>query len=125
MTVAAVAHAATSKTPAPATAGDAVEDVVDPGFVNSIRAAVAHQLRYPELALRRGIEGRVVLRLTLTASGNLLQASPSDPTADSALTNAALAAVRRAAPFPAWRGTRNPNARLSLLLPIRFKLDEH
>jgi protein TonB len=123
--VAAAAHAAPSNTPVVATAQGVVEDVADPGYVNSIRAAVAHQLRYPAGALRRGVEGRVVLRLTLTASGHLVQAAPSEPAADSALTNAALAAVRRAAPFPPWRGTRNPNARLSLLLPIRFTLDEH
>lgn len=114
----------TNTAPATLTGGNA-EDVADPTYVNSIREAVAHQLHYPELALRRGIEGRVVLRLTLTASGHLLHATSSEPAADTALTNAALAAVRRAAPFPAWHGTRNSSALVCLTLPIRFKLDEN
>jgi TonB family protein len=123
--VAASTHTTTSNTTtAAAASGGEVEDVADPVYVNSIREAVAHQLRYPELALRRGIEGRVVLRLTLTTSGHLLKATPGEPAADVALTNAALTAVRRAAPFPPWHGTRNPNALLSLILPIRFTLDE-
>ena len=122
---AAVSRAAASNTTAMATSSGNAEDVADPIYVNSIREAVAHQLRYPELALRRGIEGRVVLRLTLTASGHLLKATPGEPAADAALTNAALTAVRRAAPFPAWQGTHNSNALLSLILPIRFKLDEN
>ena len=125
--VTAITHTTTSNnnTTAATASGGNVEDVADPVYVNSIRAAVAHHLRYPELAQRRGIEGRVVLRLTLTPSGRLLNATLGEPAADAALTNAALTAVHRAAPFPAWHGTRNSNALLSLILPIRFKLDEH
>jgi protein TonB len=123
-TAEAFSRTAPSNTVAAATSGGNAEEVADPAYVNSVREAVAHHLRYPEPALRRGIEGRVVLRLTLTASGHLLQATASEPAADIALTNAALMAVHRAAPFPAWRGMHKAHALVCLTLPIRFKLDE-
>jgi len=120
-----ITRTAASNTTAVATPAGNPEEVADPAYINSIRAAVAHQLHYPELALRRGIAGRVVLRLTMTASGHLLTATPEEPAADAALTKAALAAVRRAAPFPTWRGIHASNALVCLTLPIRFRLDEN
>jgi protein TonB len=107
-----------------AKSSDGAEEVTDPAYVNSVRAAVARKLRYPEPALRRGIEGRVVLRVLLDATGRLLDTAPGVPAADSALTAAALAAVQHAAPFPPWPGAHLQHATLCLTLPIRFKLDE-
>ncbi len=104
--------------------GRGAEEVSDPAYIHSVRTAVARHLRYPELALRRGAEGRVVLRLTLDARGKLLASAAHEPADDSALLGAALAAVRRAAPFPPWNGVHNPEATLNLTLPIRFKLEE-
>jgi len=104
--------------------GHGREEVSDPAYLNTVRTAVARHLHYPELALRRGVEGRIVLRLTLDAAGHLLDSAAGAPEGDSALLTAALAAVKRAAPFPPWQGAREPGATLNLTLPIRFKLEE-
>ncbi|MCX7009575.1 MAG: TonB family protein [Kiritimatiellaeota bacterium] len=105
-------------------AGNGTEEVSDPAYLNTVRNAVARHLRYPELALRRGVEGRVVLRLTLDATGRLLASGAGEAQGDRALLGAALAAVKRAAPFPPWQGAHNTGATLNLTLPIRFRLDE-
>ena len=117
------AAAATNSAPAVAS-GQGREEVSDPAYLNTVRTAVARHLHYPELALRRGVEGRIVLRLTLDAAGRLLDSAAGAPEGDSALLTAALAAVKRAAPFPPWQGAREPGATLNLTLPIRFKLEE-
>jgi len=119
-----VTQSATTNTTPTVAAGSGAEEVSDPAYINSIRTAVARQLRYPELALRRGVEGRVVLRLTLDASGKLLASGAGEPAHDGALLGAALAAVKRAAPFPPWQGAHDTGATLNLTLPIRFRLDE-
>ncbi len=119
----AVETAVTNAAPA-VVASHGSEEVSDPAYLNTVRTAVKRHLRYPELALRRGIEGRVVLRLTLDAAGRLLDSGAGTPEGDTALLGAALAAVKRAAPFPPWQGVHEPGATLNLTLPIRFKLEE-
>lgn len=114
-----------TNTAAVAASSHGAEEVSDPAYISFIRSAIVRHLRYPELALRRGIEGRVVLRLTLDARGKLLDSTASEPANDGALLGAALVAVRRAAPFPPWQGVHSPDATLNLTLPIRFKLEEH
>lgn len=54
---------------------------------------------YPLLSLRRREEGMVMLRLVLSATGDLLEASPVAP-APARLIAASMAAVHAAAPFP-------------------------
>jgi len=118
----AVAVPATNAAPTVA-AGNGTEEISDPAHLNTVRAAVKRHLRYPELALRRGVEGRVVLRLTLDAAGRLLDSGAGTPEGDAALLSAALAAVKRAAPFPPWQGAHDAGATLNLTLPIRFTLE--
>lgn len=119
----AVETSATNSAPAVAS-GNGAEEVSDPAYISTVRAAVARHLRYPELALRRGAEGRVVLRLTLDTAGRLLDSGAGALEGDRALLTAALAAAKRAAPFPPWQGVHHPDATLKLTLPIRFKLEE-
>ena len=118
------AQPAVTNTALAVASGHGAEEVSDPAYISSVRSAIARHLRYPELALRRGTEGRVVLRLTLDARGQLLASAANEPADDRALLGAALAAVRRAAPFPPWHGVHNPDATLNLTLPIRFKIEE-
>ncbi len=120
----AAAEVATTNAAPAVAAGNGQEEVSDPAYLNTVRTAVARHLRYPELALRRGVEGRVVLRLTLDAAGRLLDSAAGTPKGDAALRTAALAAVKRASPFPPWQGARDAGATLNLTLPIRFKLEE-
>ena len=47
--------AATNAAPAAAESNGS-EEVSDPAYLNTVRTAVARHLRYPELALRRGVE---------------------------------------------------------------------
>jgi protein TonB len=95
------------------------------GFSNyweTVRAAVARNVRYPSVAIRKGIEGTIALRLTVDAQGNLVEAVPLEGSSD-ILIQSALSAARRAAPFP------TPANRLefgsSAVLPIHFQLGSH
>jgi TonB family protein len=58
---------------------------------------------YPRAALRRGEQGWVPVRLQVDASGKILELAVVDrSTASTRLIEAALEAIRSAAPFPAF-----------------------
>ena len=70
----------------------------------AVRSAIASSVRYPRLARTQGLEGTVLLRFHIDASG-----APSDlsvlASAGALLDSAATDAVHRAAPFhspPGW-----------------------
>lgn len=88
-------------------------------FWQAVRSAVARNISYPPAAKRQGIEGMAVLRLTVDLDGRLLEAVPVESSAD-VFAEAALRAVRRAAPFPTLT---NDITALSVVLPVRFRLD--
>ncbi len=71
-----------------------------PPEFESIRQAIYRNLDYPAAARRRGEEGRVLLVLTIRAGGILQEVVAEAGPAASRLVQAALAAARRAAPFP-------------------------
>lgn len=98
--------------------------ILDPAYWRAVRAAVARHVRYPEAAQRTGVEGLVTIRLTLDPAGRVLDARPVEIAAPELLARAALDAIRRAAPFPAYAQPLPPGARLSVLLPIRFQLED-
>ena len=75
--------------------------------------------RYPEIARRRGREGRVVLRLVIGAGGELRHAEVIEG-GGHGFEEAALAAVRASEYAPAVRGGRPVEC--AALLPIRFSL---
>jgi TonB family protein len=89
-------------------------------FWSGVRTAVARRIEYPPDARRQGIEGTAVLRLTVTADGRLTEVVSLEFSAE-VFAEAALHAVRRAAPFPA---TTNGATTLSAVLPVRFRLNE-
>lgn len=70
------------------------------GYAKVLLARLDHHKRYPALSLRRGEEGIVTIRLTLSADGTLVTVRPTDDDAPARLVEASLAAVRDAAPFP-------------------------
>ena len=104
-------------------AGDGLQ-ILDPAYWRAVRAAVARRVRYPEAAQRTGVEGLVTIRLMLNTAGQVLDAQPVDASASPLLVRAALDAIRRAAPFPAYLQPLPPGAKLSVLLPIRFQLED-
>lgn len=73
-------------------------------------------LLYPEEAIRRGIEGEVVLLIEVGAGGQILQASVAASSGHRILDEAAIRAVRRLGSL----GTAN--AGKSVLFPVRFRL---
>jgi protein TonB len=85
----------------------------------SVRAAIARELRYPDAARRQGAEGVVNVWLAVGPDGELVAARPVTSVTPT-LSEAAIAAIRRAAPFPA--PTNAPNTTLGVVLPIRFRL---
>ncbi len=99
--------------------------ILDPAYWRTVRAAVARRVRYPEAAQRTGVEGLVTIRLTLDTAGRVLDAQPVEASASPLLVRAALDAIHRAAPFPAYTQPLPPGAKLSVLLPIRFQLEDN
>ncbi|MCB2146299.1 MAG: energy transducer TonB [Deltaproteobacteria bacterium] len=90
-------------------------------YLDMVRMKIESRKRYPETARARSIEGRVTVRFTLLADGNVCDVSVTQGTRSSALNMAALDAVQRAAPFP--RPPRNLfKGDLPLELTIVFEL---
>ena len=87
-------------------------------YVKRVRDAIARHKRYPSLARRRGIEGRVTLQLSIASDGSVVssEALGSPPVL---LAKSALAAVASASPFDP-----PPAGSLRIEVPIRFALNE-
>lgn len=83
--------------PAVAPAGVQRDDVAE--YVETINALIRDQKRYPKLARKRKIEGRVLVVLEISAEGELSALRLRDE-APRVLGRATEAAIRRAAPFP-------------------------
>lgn len=78
---------------------------------------LAETLLYPEEAVRRGLEGEVVLLLEVDAAGRIAEASVASSSGHAILDQAALRAVR-------LLGVLGPaSAGKAVLLPVRFQLD--
>lgn len=89
-------------------------------YWDAVREAVAAELRYPRAAQQRRAEDTVILRIVIGAAGQLLKAEPVPPYGEWVLTRAALAAVRRASPFPSPAACGLPGQCLVAQLPVRF-----
>ena len=80
------------------------------------------QPAYPEQARRRGIEGRVVVRATVSAAGRVLGVAVAQGSGSEALDRAALEAVRGYSFTPATRGGAAVDGVAEL--PFTFRLAE-
>jgi protein TonB len=77
---------------------------------------LSEELLYPADALRRGLEGEVVILVALGEGGRILDASIASGSGHQALDDAAVRAVRRL-------GSLGPaSAHKSILLPVRFRI---
>jgi len=87
-------------------------------YVARVRDAIARHKKYPSLARRRGIEGRVTLRLSIASDGTVSSSTTlgSPPVL---LARSALAAVASASPFDP-----PPSGSLEIEVPIRYALNE-
>lgn len=77
---------------------------------------LAASLLYPVEAVNRGLEGEVLVRLSLDGNGNVLAARVERGSGHAILDQAAVAASRQLRALP------NGNAG-EVLLPVRFRLD--
>lgn len=108
-------------TPPPAAADIAPAQPADEW--TRVRAGILAALRYPPSARRAGLEGVVVVRLTLDDTGAVATVAIRPPVPAQALCAAAQAAVRRAGPFPeAGRAIRANRIPPAAEIPIRFQL---
>lgn len=91
------------------------------GYYDAIRARVDAAKRYPQMAQQRRQEGVVVVTFRLTSDGRLMDAPVVTRSSGSRqLDSAALMAVRRGAPYPAF--PLSPKDMKALELPVKFFL---
>ncbi len=111
------------ETPAPVDAGkdDQLAQATQ-AYRRAIMAQLAAERRYPRAALLDGYQGVGAILFHIDRDGRLLDVAIEASTGRKALDRAALALVRRAAPFPAVP-TEMPD-RLEVSLPIRFLIVE-
>lgn len=85
-------------------------DTKDPQYVtyfNSIKRAIEVVWQYPDLALRYGLQGRLLLEFSILGNGDIESAKIIRSSGSNLLDEEALRAVKAAAPFgpiPSWLG---------------------
>jgi protein TonB len=106
----------------PTLPASAVNARVDAAYGAGIRQAVAEHKHYPMLARRMLEEGQVVVAFSVNAQGELSALRIAQSSGSERLDEAALQAVRDAAPFPPFpEGVQR--TQWSFTLPLRFSLD--
>lgn len=90
-------------------------------YVKEAMKLIYNRVRYPTIAQQKGQEGSVRVRVTLDRQGNIINIVASEPSQHSLLTKEAIAAIERAAPFPALPDEITGNS-LEFTAPIRFTL---
>jgi protein TonB len=83
--------------------------------LNTAMAALAKEAFYPREAIERGIEGDVIVLLTLTSAGGVAHAEVATSSGHAILDAAALEAVRRINGLP--------STQRQVLLPVQFRLN--
>jgi protein TonB len=86
-------------------------------YFELVRMRVEHNKRYPDLARKRQLEGRVGVRFVIASDGRLQKVMLVRRAAAEVLNQAALAAVRAAEPFP-----RPPAEFFSGPLPLELSI---
>jgi len=89
-------------------------------FAGRIAAHLRRYKRYPDDADRRRTRGTVRLVFTLSRDGGLRSVRLAGSSGHTTLDRAAIAMVRRAAPFPAFP-PKLPRSTLTFTVPVRFK----
>lgn len=110
--------------PSPALAADLPDarpsDADDPSrlarYVDEVRARIEARKRYPAMARKRSVEGRVVARVEIRADGRVA-AIEFDGGAPPLLRRATDEAIRSAAPYPA-----PPAGAMTIELPVDYAL---
>jgi periplasmic protein TonB len=88
-----------------------------------LRPRVAAHASLPPEAERLGLEGRVLMRLWIDASGRLVAVKPAAACPHEILCEAAARAVRAAAPFPPPPPALSAGGGLGIDFPLTYRLD--
>ncbi|MEF3194313.1 MAG: energy transducer TonB [Halothiobacillaceae bacterium] len=100
----------------------APDPAVEHGYRARIRQAIDEHKHYPRMARRLGLEGRVVVAFTVEADGRLARVRVVESSGSEVLDEAALEAVRQAAPFPPFPDGVE-RRQWDFTLPLLFSLD--
>jgi len=91
-------------------------EYLTPEVLRETLTRLSEELLYPTDALKRGLEGEVVILVELGAEGRILGASIATGSGHQSLDEAAVRAVKKL-------GTLGPSsANRTILLPVRFKI---
>lgn len=90
-------------------------------LVSSVRNGIDAAKRYPRLARQAGFQGRTLLKFKLLRSGDVAELNVLESSGYEILDEAALSAVRRAAPFPG-EGSKVSGQWIEVILPVVFQL---
>jgi protein TonB len=93
------------------------------GYLGFVRERVGRQRRYPEMAIRLGLEGVVAVRVRIHPDGRI--AGPpvvADSSGHDLLDQEAVRMVSRAAPFPALPSSETRPTELTV--PVHFRLED-
>jgi protein TonB len=97
-------------------------------YMRAALKSVFSEVRYPQRAVDKGIEGQVELLARVKLNGELEEVIMGKPSGYSMLDRAATDAVEKAAPFPALTATAQEEFRMEngegyeLLIPVYFRL---
>jgi protein TonB len=110
--------------PASLPTGSTSDSTILRGFLRTVSRRIEESKRYPGWAMDAGLEGKVVVRFTILQDGTLSEEIRLvESSGAEILDNAAIAAIRHAAPFPSLPQALNQE-RLQIELPMDFRLTE-
>jgi protein TonB len=90
-------------------------------YANRLVLLIAANRAYPRAARIQGVQGSVVVALTLDRNGRLLESHIFTSSGSDILDEAALGTVRRSQPFPPFPSDY-PKERADFRLPLRYVL---
>ncbi|MBD3377063.1 TonB family protein [candidate division KSB1 bacterium] len=83
-------------------------------------AAIQNHLKYPEMARRAGIEGRVIIQVIIDEKGNVISTNVIKSLGNNGCDQAAIKAIRSVKWKPAMQ--RDKPVRVSISIPVLFTL---
>ncbi len=98
-------------------------DAIRKGFSTSVWGKIAQAKYYPSMARKRGWEGKPIIEFKLARNGDLLSSAITLNSPYKILNEAALDAIKNAAPYPEIPDTLKVDS-IRFKLPISFILNE-